>query len=229
MKRPFGILREALTHLSWDADEQRHCFAGAAVTDELALDLDAGWTSLPYQTQQAGIALNPELIAGLAALHASFDAPPGDTLWDPASLDSHPTWITARRTAAHLLHMLPEGERLRRSETRAPAARVHVLKRWWSQPVNAPCAPSHVPGFEDDRRALPVERHGDVRCASARVGGGVQEPTDRQVGRGPARSLGRRRPRPRAYGPGERRGLCRSRYGSEPEGGPDVAREVAVG
>lgn len=110
MERPFGILREALEHLSRDADEQRRTFAGAAVTDELALDLDAGWTSLRAQTRRAGIALDPELVAGLAALHASFDVPPGDALWAPEALDRHPTWITARRTAAHLLHMLHDGE-----------------------------------------------------------------------------------------------------------------------
>lgn len=110
MERPFGILREALTHLSQDADEQSRIFAGPAVTDELALDLDAAWTSLAYQAEHAGVTLDPELIAGLAVLHASFAAPSGDPLWDPASLDSHPTWITARRTAARFLRMLPNGE-----------------------------------------------------------------------------------------------------------------------
>lgn len=110
MEPSFGILREALTQLSWDADEQRQAFAGAAVTDELALDLDNAWASLPHQPERAGIVLSPELTAGVTALHASIDAPPGDALWDPASLDSHPTWIAARRAAAHLLRLLPDDD-----------------------------------------------------------------------------------------------------------------------
>lgn len=76
MECPFDILREALEQLSWDADTQRRAFTDAAVTDELALDLDNAVRSLPHRAERLGITLDPELIADLTALLALFDAPP---------------------------------------------------------------------------------------------------------------------------------------------------------
>lgn len=107
MTIPFRLLRDALTQLSVDAQEQRNVLAGSVVTDELALDLDNAVLSLQYESQRTGIVLDDALVTALHDLLRRLDAPPGDQLWDDESLDTHPTWAAARRTARELLSQLP--------------------------------------------------------------------------------------------------------------------------
>jgi hypothetical protein len=59
MRTRFGLLREALEHLSWDAPTQRRHFAGAVATDELALDLDNALMSLPTSASACPSRWNP--------------------------------------------------------------------------------------------------------------------------------------------------------------------------
>lgn len=108
MSPRFGLLREALEHLSWDAPTQRRHFDGAVATDELALDLDNALVSLPHECERLAVTLEPDLAAALAELHTALGDAPGSGLWDPASLDSHPTWAFARCTAARLLERLTD-------------------------------------------------------------------------------------------------------------------------
>lgn len=103
----FQLLRDALTNLALRPDEQREALAGSVVTDELALDLDNAVGSLEYEMDRTGIRFHAELLADLKRLNEAFAAPPADPLWDDASLDHHPTWTTARDTAARLLGGLP--------------------------------------------------------------------------------------------------------------------------
>jgi hypothetical protein len=104
---PFRLLRDALTQLSLDPQAQRKALAGCIVTDELALDLGNAVLSLPNESQRTGITLDSALQAALRDLNSRLDAPPSDPLWDDESLDTHPTWIAARRTARQLLSQLP--------------------------------------------------------------------------------------------------------------------------
>ena len=118
MEPRFGILREALTQNQLGRRRaapslgRRRRDGRARTRPRHRLGITPA-----HQSERAGIVLSPELTAGVAALHASIDAPPGDTLWDPASLDSHPTWIAARRAAAHLLRLLPDDDTPRGAES----------------------------------------------------------------------------------------------------------------
>lgn len=107
MTIPFRLLRDALTRLSLDPRAQREALAGCVVTDELALDLDHAVSSVPHESQRTGITLDSALQAALRDLNSLLDAPPSDPLWDDESLDAHPTWAAARRTAGQLLFQLP--------------------------------------------------------------------------------------------------------------------------
>ena len=110
MTIPFRLLRDALTQLSLDPQAQRNALAGCVVTDELALDLDNAVLSLPYESQRTGIALDSALLTALRDLNSCLEAPPADPLWDDESLDTHPTWTAARRTARQLLSQLPPAQ-----------------------------------------------------------------------------------------------------------------------
>ena len=103
----FRLLRDALSTLALDPDQQRRALAGTAVTDELALDLDNAVTSLNHEMQRTGIDLDPELLTALTRLNDTLAAPPADSLWDEDSLDIHPVWAAARETAYALLTQLP--------------------------------------------------------------------------------------------------------------------------
>jgi hypothetical protein len=94
------LVRDALTQLAMEPEAQRAALVGAVVTDELALDLDHAVRSLP----QAAVA--PAVLAELRKLNRGFDVPPGDALWNDASLDTHPVWAAARETARRLLKNL---------------------------------------------------------------------------------------------------------------------------
>jgi hypothetical protein len=108
---PFRLLRDALTQLSLDPQAQRNALAGSVVTDELALDLDHALQSLRYESQRTGIVLDDALCTELRDLNNQLAAPPGDPLWNDESLDTHPTWAAARRTARQLLSRLPPAQR----------------------------------------------------------------------------------------------------------------------
>ncbi|TDP91127.1 acetyltransferase-like isoleucine patch superfamily enzyme [Labedaea rhizosphaerae] len=92
------LLRDALAQLAMDADAQREALAGSVITDELALDLSAAVELLPE-----GGGLDPGVLRELRVLNDAFTAPPGDPLWNEASLDTHPVWVAARDTARRLL------------------------------------------------------------------------------------------------------------------------------
>jgi hypothetical protein len=104
---PFRLLSDALTQLSLEPRAQRSSLAGSVVTDELALDLDNAVSSLRYECDRTGIVLDDDLVTALRNLVDRLAAPPSDPLWDDESLDTHPTWIAARRTARQLLSRLP--------------------------------------------------------------------------------------------------------------------------
>jgi hypothetical protein len=104
---PFRLVRDALARLSLEPKAQRDALAGSVVSDELALDLDNAVSSLRYESQRTGIVLPGPFIAALRDLNDRLDAPPGDSLWDDAALETHPTWDAARRNARVLLAQLP--------------------------------------------------------------------------------------------------------------------------
>lgn len=110
MTIPFRLLCDALTQLSLDPLEQRNVLVGSVVTDEFALDLDNAVRSLQYESQRTGAVLDDALVTALHDLLGSLDAPPSDPLWDDESLDTHPTWAAARRTARQLLSQLPPAQ-----------------------------------------------------------------------------------------------------------------------
>ena len=110
---PFRLLREALRHLSLEPDEQRAALDGCPVTDELALDLDNAVTSLAHASEEAGLTLDREVVAALAALHEGLSAPPDAPVWDDEALDQHPVWADARATSRSLLARLPQAGRCR--------------------------------------------------------------------------------------------------------------------
>ncbi|GAA4626958.1 hypothetical protein [Cellulomonas oligotrophica] len=109
MTTSFPLLRDALTNLALPPERQRQQLAGAAVPDELALDLDLdiALRSVNDAMERAGVRLAPAVVAAVEQLNDSLAAPPGDGLWDDAALAQHPVWISARQRAAELLALMP--------------------------------------------------------------------------------------------------------------------------
>ncbi len=107
MTPPLQLLRNALTQLSLEADQQRRLLDGAVVTDELALDLDNAVASLAARAEAEQLHIDSSLLAEVAALNRRLDVPPTDPLWDDDSLDTHPTWAAIRVAARALLTRLP--------------------------------------------------------------------------------------------------------------------------
>lgn len=107
MTTSFPLLRGALTNLALPPERQQQVLAGAAVPDELALDLDNAVRSLDDAMERAGVQLAPTVVAAVEQLNDSLAAPPADDLWADAALAQHPVWIAARQRAAELLALMP--------------------------------------------------------------------------------------------------------------------------
>lgn len=104
----YFLLRDALTRLSLEPDEQRAALAGSAVTDELALDFANAVESIGYQASIAGVDLAPAVLEAVRDLNGMLGAaPPGDWLWTEEALDRHPLWAEARTVARTVLSELP--------------------------------------------------------------------------------------------------------------------------
>ena len=88
----------------WDPDDDAQFAFAHEFTKKLGRQ---NWLA---QMERAGVTLDPGLQTALRELERSIDAPPSDPLWEDASLDTHPTWIEARRTARQLLARLPAGD-----------------------------------------------------------------------------------------------------------------------
>jgi hypothetical protein len=97
--RSLNLLREALSNLAAEATVQRQRFAGAVVTDELALDFENALVSVTSSYPE--IAMNDVALLWLENLRDLLSVGSSNSLWTE-DLGS-PTWSHIRMLAAMAL------------------------------------------------------------------------------------------------------------------------------
>ena len=96
-------LLEAVSHLSWPAEQQRAYLAGLGVSpslDELALEFDDALKPVAARYDEFGVdRASRTLLTSIDATREAWAAE-DDPAWEPAALDADPRWARIRGLAA---------------------------------------------------------------------------------------------------------------------------------